>query len=266
MKLTKYIASAVLTVGMTVGAAQAGTIGIFGDIDFNGSSANTINDIYNTNTTPNTHTSSLLGSLNGTSVAGIDLLWLLQPETPYSAGELATLNGYIDDGGRIAFLGEHGNIAPTQNNNINTALSALGSTMSINNLILDGGFQDATRLDGQIQNDPLTDGVDTYNYAAYAPINVGSGVNLMFGSDLTTSMMAFENVRAGSIFMITDQNVFDSANNTGSNDNGILFDNLVEGDTQNPNNPNVVPLPAAGWMLIAGIGGLAAMGRRRKSA
>lgn len=28
--------------------------------------------------------------------------------------------------------------------------------------------------------------------------------------------------------------------------------------------PGVVPLPAAGWMLIAGIGGLAAM-RRRKS-
>ncbi|MGC9420595.1 MAG: THxN family PEP-CTERM protein [Rhodovulum sp.] len=29
---------------------------------------------------------------------------------------------------------------------------------------------------------------------------------------------------------------------------------------------NVVPLPAAGWLLLAGVGGLAAIGRRRKSA
>lgn len=32
-----------------------------------------------------------------------------------------------------------------------------------------------------------------------------------------------------------------------------------------PTNPSPVPLPAAGWMLIAGLGGLAAMGRRRKA-
>jgi hypothetical protein len=30
--------------------------------------------------------------------------------------------------------------------------------------------------------------------------------------------------------------------------------------------PSVVPLPAAGWMLFAGLGGLAAMKRRRKAA
>ena len=30
--------------------------------------------------------------------------------------------------------------------------------------------------------------------------------------------------------------------------------------------PNVVPLPAAGWMLLAGLGGIAAMKRRRKAA
>ncbi|MEL6960228.1 MAG: NF038132 family protein [Pseudomonadota bacterium] len=30
-------------------------------------------------------------------------------------------------------------------------------------------------------------------------------------------------------------------------------------------NPSTVPLPAAGWMLLAGLGGMAALGRRRKS-
>ena len=32
-----------------------------------------------------------------------------------------------------------------------------------------------------------------------------------------------------------------------------------------PRNTGVVPLPAAGWMLIAGVGGLAAAGRRKKA-
>lgn len=30
--------------------------------------------------------------------------------------------------------------------------------------------------------------------------------------------------------------------------------------------PNVIPLPAAGWLLLAGVGGMAAMKRRRKAA
>ena len=33
-----------------------------------------------------------------------------------------------------------------------------------------------------------------------------------------------------------------------------------------PGSPGVVPLPAAGWMLLAGLGGLVAAGRRRKKA
>ncbi len=28
--------------------------------------------------------------------------------------------------------------------------------------------------------------------------------------------------------------------------------------------PNVIPLPAAGWLLIAGLGGLAAVGRKKR--
>jgi hypothetical protein len=62
-----------------------------------------------------------------------------------------------------------------------------------------------------------------------------------------------------------------------------LFGNWTNGDLQTPNgqmnlaglsnirlfeapgNPSVVPLPAAGWLLLAGVGGLAAM-RRKKTA
>ena len=57
-------------------------------------------------------------------------------------------------------------------------------------------------------------------------------------------------------------------------DNGQLASNLLGFlNTGNgnvyfqtaPNTPPAVPLPAAGWMLIAGLGGLAAAGRRKKA-
>lgn len=35
---------------------------------------------------------------------------------------------------------------------------------------------------------------------------------------------------------------------------------------ESPDQPGVVPLPAAGWMLLAGLGGIAAIRRRRKAA
>lgn len=35
---------------------------------------------------------------------------------------------------------------------------------------------------------------------------------------------------------------------------------------EDPTNPNVIPLPAAGWLMITGLGGLAMLRRRRKAA
>lgn len=40
----------------------------------------------------------------------------------------------------------------------------------------------------------------------------------------------------------------------------------VDGAAPPPPQPGAVPLPAAGWMLMAGVGGLAALRRRRKAA
>lgn len=59
----------------------------------------------------------------------------------------------------------------------------------------------------------------------------------------------------------TSDSIFDSA---------LFFSGLKAGTTSStgggigPVNPSAVPLPAAGWMLIAGVGGLAAAGRRKR--
>ncbi len=49
----------------------------------------------------------------------------------------------------------------------------------------------------------------------------------------------------------------------------FAFDDLTIGDAEQvtpPPPPNVVPLPAAGWLLLVGVGGLAGLSRRKKTA
>jgi len=219
------------------------------------------------------HSSSLLADISDASLAGVDLLWAVQPADSYTASELAAMATFLSGGGRIAFMGEHGNFAPNENDRISAALLSLGSSMSIQNVILDGGFQFATRLDGQILTHDLTDGVDTYEYAAfapllgnYSPIDLGATAEaLMLGADLTSIMMGFENVGPGSVFLITDQNVWDRVGDTATNDNAIMFENLLTADT---GAPPVIPrlsAPATMTMFIFGLAGIGLMVRRRRN-
>ncbi len=262
MTLKSILTAAALTVASFT-AAQAGTVAVFGE-QLSGFSKTTVNNFYNGLAG---HSSSLISSITGGELAGVDLLWATQPSDSYSAAEVAAMSSFLSGGGRIAFMGEHGTFGASQNTRINAALSSLGSTMSINNLLVDRNRREATVADGQILSHPLLNGVNTYDYAAFAPLTMGAnGIALMVGEDNASDiMMGFENVGAGSIFLITDQNVWDNGNNPFDNDNAILFENLLDRDTQNPNNPNTIPLPAAGWMLLAGLGGLTAMRRRKKA-
>lgn len=215
------------------------------------------------------HTSSVVtGQLNTIDLTGVNLLWAVQPADSYTALEISTMQDYLNAGGRIAFMGEHGGFAPNENNRINAALTALGSTIQIVNLAPDAGFRSASVIDGQILANPLTAGVLTYEYACFAPLVLsGTAEALMRGEDDPNQiMMAYQVVGNGSIFLITDQNVWDSSPNWGSFDNARMFENLVSANVPGlPPINGAVPEPSTYGMIGAGALVAAVMYRRRKA-
>lgn len=256
-------AGAALSALAMAASAQAGTVVVSGD-RYN---LNVINNFYNSY---GGNTSSIAGSsIAGADLSHVDLLWAVQPNHDYSAGELSTMASYLSQGGRIAFMGEHGGFAPQENNRISAALAALGSTISIVNDVIDSGFHTASVADGQILSNPLTAGVNTYEYAAFAHLNIsGTAQALMLGSDLGTVMMAYQNIGAGSVFLITDQNVWDNAGSLWPGfDNEVMFQNLVTARTGAPPPPppnGSVPEPATWAMMLLGFGFVAGAMRSRR--
>lgn len=183
----------------------------------------------------------------------------MQPASAYSASDLTVLKDFMNDGGRIAFMGEHGGYAPAEDARIAAAVAALGGSIGINVDAPDGGFHDATVANGQIFANSLTAGVNTYNYACFASLALtGTAQALMVGTDHSQVMMAYQTVGAGSIFLITDQNVWDHVY-ASTNDNKEMFENLLSAYVA----PSV-PEPGTYALLVAGLGVLGFLARRRQ--
>ena len=264
--MKKFLLASVLSIFASF--ANAGVVTVWGERFDLGP----INSFYNN--LPGHSSSIATGQLDTVNLTGVNLLWAVQPADSYTAAELTTMGNFLAGGGRIAFMGEHGSFAPNENARINVALTALGSTISIQaTTILDGGFRSASVADGQILSHALTTGVNTYEYAAFAPLNIsGTAVALMLGEDDPTSiMMAYQNIGLGSIFLITDQNVWDNAPLWGAFDNERMFENLLSGNTGacgvpgTPPCPTNVPEPESIPLLLAGLALMGFVARRRKA-
>jgi len=252
--------------------AQAGVVSVFGE-RFN---TNIIHSFYN-NLPGHSSTLNVPGvQLNAVSLTGVNLLWAVQPDDAYTADELTAMANFLAGGGRIAFMGEHGTFAPLENGRINTALSILGSTISIiPGAVVDASFRIASVADGQILAHPLTVGVNRYEYAAFDPLTIsGTAQVLMVGEENFPNniMMAFQNIGPGSIFLITDQNVWDNSLDWGSSDNARMFENLLSGNTGAPpvcgqpgQPPCDIPEPGSLVLLAIGLAGLQVARRKQRS-
>lgn len=230
-KFIKFLVTSTLLIASL--SSNAGIITVWGE-ERSGFSLNSINDFYNG--LSGFSSSIANGTLDLVDLSNTDLLWATHPSNAYTASELEAMADYLALGGRIAFMGEHGSWAPSENLRINDALSYLGSSIVINNTTVDGGWRSASVGDGQILSHEMTGGVSSYEYAAFAPLTIGSdAVALMLGEELYNNdasiMMAFQNIGAGSVFLITDQNVWDNSSDWGAADNAKMFENLVNANT-----------------------------------
>src|SRR4051812_49379193 len=75
-----------------------------------------------------------------TSLGGAVLSAALPPTRAYTAGEPTAMNSFVAGGGNIFFLGEYGSGFGTEDDRINSVLSALGNPMSLAKTTFDSGF------------------------------------------------------------------------------------------------------------------------------
>lgn len=134
--------------------------------------------------------------LSDSLLSGIDLLAIILPSSGYGVSEIAAISNFLGTGGTIFFLGDQ-RLFPTQNTNINNALSALGSSMSIvPGVNIDAGdpLFDVTGA-GQITANSLTAGVNSLSYSVPSKLQVVGGTSLVRGSN-GNSFIAVESIVA----------------------------------------------------------------------
>lgn len=147
----------------------------------------------------------------------------------YSTSEISSLHDYLQSGGRVLFFSDYAGsggigryIDPYLNS---TLLPQLGSNMSFNSVLLDGGGHHDS-IPGQILTNPFTEDVNLIRFAAVN--SIANGTPLLLARNLRDSFFSYERIGAGYLFLSGDINLMDFANAAvWGYDNGTFFHNLV---------------------------------------
>lgn len=203
-------------------------------------------------------TSSLwAGEVSDESLAGAELFVVMVPDDAFTVSELTAMDDFLFAGGRILFMGEQQGFAPVENAYINSALSSVGSAMTLDLASLDAmGLQDTVA--GQIQTHPYNTGVGLVNYGntnSISGVPVGGGLDgeLFRATDLTSVWGAVEVLAGGgTVILLADLNMLSNIEDELDNDNHVFFLNIA------PLPTSPVELPLMGPLGVLALAGLLA--------
>lgn len=132
-----------------------------------GASATAINTFYDNLAGVTSTLVNDSGAVTAGLLSGVNLLVAVIPDA-FSAAEISVLANFMNSGGSVFFLGDNSNFAAT-NTAINSALSALGSSLSIQNDIMNPAWTYAFSA-----GDTFAAGIPSFVYNAASRVAGGS--------------------------------------------------------------------------------------------
>jgi hypothetical protein len=131
--------------------------------------ASHIADYYNSGTNV---TASVTNAASITSLTGVDLFVSIIPTGAYSPAQLTAMSTLLSAGGTVFFIGENQNYLVNSLPYINSALSYLGTPMSLIPALDDPGIHNAGG--SQIAANSMTQGVSHFWYAYTSEVSGGT--------------------------------------------------------------------------------------------
>lgn len=137
-----------------------------------------VNDFYNTISGV---TSNIFdGMFTSDDLIGVDLFIAPLPNDSFTSAEISALGNYLTGGGSVFFLGENSNYV-SQNQSINDALAALGSSLTlVPDMVAPTPPSPSVAVGSQIVSDPFTVGVSTFSHLTSSQVT--GGTTLFYGN------------------------------------------------------------------------------------
>jgi len=172
------------------------------------------------------------------TVPNYDLIVVFQPTSAMTDNEMTSLTSFVNNGGRVFFIGEHNGYAPTENANISDAISRLGGAITV----LGGSYNENAFDDGtvglrNINNSPLMAGVTSFQTAYWAQLQINADISqAVLVSENSSGVdnritLADQAVGKGRVTLIADQNWLDDLYRIAGNE--TFLRNLAINSVQN---------------------------------